>query len=159
MNIVKEWFEEAYGELRVHSIPHEEFVIYKGIRVSMHTHILDKEHCLSDSDVQYSIVDANRSDGYPELVDKDRATLELYGFIEGCDIIGHNRDLKNIQKLNSRVVLLYEKRRKYEVELPRNERLNLKRIRNINVNVKILLDQMFLHNIRAKQFKIKYNTN
>ena len=157
MNIVKEWFEEACKKLKVHDIPHEAFVIYKGIRVSRRTHILSDEPIISDSDVQYSIVDVNRNDGYPPLTSEDEFVIKLHGFIEGCDIIGYNRDLKNIQKLKNKAELLYEKRRKFENELPVNKRLNLKRIRNINVNVRILLDQMFLHNIRVEQFKIKYN--
>jgi hypothetical protein len=140
------WFYEAHSILknRVFTTPSEVFIIYKGIRIS-------------EDEEGFHIKNARGElDDYEDIHSHDILTLSEHGFVKGCDYLCYNRDLEEITRLESEIVRLIDKRKKFKAELPKNARLNKKRIRNINKNVRILSDEIFFRKVRSNQFKIKY---
>ena len=83
--------------------------------------------------------------------------LEGKDFILGVDQISHKLTLEKIGLCRKRAERFYSKRKKANRDMQKDVRLNEKRIRNININIDILVDQIFLYQSRVNQFNKKYN--
>ncbi len=151
MNIIKEWYSEAELQCPVHDINKETFIIRRGFRLTR-----------NKSDESYRIQDIRRDENYSSVSESDLAELTSRGFIKGCDYIGFNRDTKESLRLKKLIETLYSRRKKITKLLKRRmikeERLrNEKRVRNINKNIDIYVDQIFLYKSQIEQFNNKYN--
>ena len=150
-NKIRCWYNEAIKHCREHSTAKENFIIYKGFKISC---------CVNSRlGVKFGFIlrDVRKSDNYSDVSEKDLKELNDRGFIAGCDHLSYIRDNEAIKKLTLSVEMMYAKTKKAKKELPKNKRLNLKRIRCLKVNIDIVIDQMFIHKIRIEQFNSKYN--
>lgn len=139
---IEKWFKEAQNLVRTFETLDGKFVIYKGFKIS------------NKGDTFY-IQDSRFSNMYGEVSKQDLNKFLKMGFIAGADLISLERDSKRILSYKRRAELLYDKRKKFEKELPKNKTLNEKRIRNINRRIDEYVDLMFFYEVRVKQFNIK----
>ena len=140
------WFEEASKVLEVFDFKREQAIIYKGFKLSKYL------------DGTYSLKDGRTDDeDYVGLSPDDLNKLEGKDFILGVDQISHKLTLEKIGLCRKRAERFYSKRKKANRDMQKDVRLNEKRIRNININIDILVDQIFLYQSRVNQFNKKYN--
>lgn len=144
MSEIQIWFEEAKKEALVFNVLEDEFVIYKGFK-------------LTNGDSGYVLEDTRFSNMYTPVTKTSMEKFRTHGFVKGADIISFERNTKRVESFKRRAELLYDKRRKFKKELPKNKRLNEKRIRNINKRIEEFIDHMFLFKSRIQQFNNKYN--
>jgi hypothetical protein len=140
------WFEGASKVLEVFDFKREQAIIYKGFKLSKYL------------DGTFSIKDGRTDDeDYVGVNKEDLNKLEGKDFILGIDQISHKLTLEKIRDCTKKAEKFYSKRRKANREMQKDVRLNQKRIRNININIDILVDQIFLYQSRVNQFNNKYN--
>lgn len=145
MKKIESWFEEAKQQCPLFETLNENFIIYKGFKI------------FKPFDGKVQIVDARYGNMYTNVSKTSLSYFEKFGFIKGADIISHKRDVKRVETYKSKTAKLYDKRRRFKKELPKNKRLNEKRIRNINKKIATNVDLIFYYSTRIEQFKIKYN--
>lgn len=140
----KMWYEEASKSLITYTIKGEKVIFYKAFRLSK-----------SQEDV-FNILYI-RGEEYRPPNKTEVKVLDELGFIEGCNVLRYRSDVSKIEKHTKRIELLYSRKKKYfklasqNIEKEKNE----KRVRNIDINVDILADEIALYRIRSKQVKIK----
>lgn len=142
---IQGWYEEAIKDHKVFNTVKESFVIYRGFRIS------------KDIDNQFEIKDVRLDDNYTNITRSSHSQLRSRGFTEGCDYVSVGRARIGVAKLRNTIERMYAKRKKFKSLIRKDKRLNEKRIKNINKNVGILVDQIFLYNTRINQFNLKYN--
>jgi len=142
----RQWYGEAKAILPVHKFPDKDFIIYKGFKLT------------SFHNGKYLIEDTRSSENYGKPLTKDLSIMNLKGFIKGCDEISYKNNLSNIVSTTKRIELLYSRRKKYRRKIKEGSEIqkNEKRVRNINKNIDILADRIFMYKTRVKQFKSKY---
>ena len=145
MSDIKRWYEEVAQVTKIHETISEEFVVYKGFKLSK---LLDGS---------YIIKDTRFSNMYSNVSDNVMKQFEKLGIIKGIDTIGFERDKRRVESYKRRTGRLYDKRIKFKKELPKNKRLNEKRIRNINKRISDFVDLIFYYDTRVKQYNSKYN--
>lgn len=146
MENLKIWFKQVQNLVRTFKTYNNEFVIYKGFKIT-------------NRNGDYFIEDTRFSNMYGNVTKHDLDKFNKLGFIKGVDRVGFERDTKRIELYKKKAELLYDKRRKFIKELPKNKTLNEKRIRNLNIRVDEYIDLMFFYEVRVKQFNIKYKQN
>lgn len=146
-NEIQIWFEEASKVLRVFDFKREQAIIHKGFKLSQYP------------DGTYKIKDARFEDDYSEVKPSELSEIREKGFIRGVDEISHRLTIKRLNAYTKRVETFYAKRKKAQREMQKDVRLNKKRIRNINKNIDILIDQIFLCRTRISQFNNKYKSS
>jgi hypothetical protein len=146
MDNIYNWFKQARNLTRTFNTLDSKFLIYKGFK-------------LTERDGEFFIQDVRLSNMYSEVSRKDMATIINLGFIKGVDTISFERDSKRVDAYKKRTELLYDRRKKFTKELPKNRTLNEKRIRNINLKIEEYIDLMFFYQVRIKQFNIKNKKN
>lgn len=144
MKNIREYYEEVSQMTTEHLLNGTNFVIYKGFKLS------------KTGDNNYKIEDVRFSNMYSPLTNKDKEVIQRDGIIKGADTISYRRDKRRIKSYTKRTERLYNKRRRFERELPSDKRLNEKRIRNINLLIDEFLNMKFFYEVRVEQFKIKY---
>lgn len=147
MNEIQGWFEEASALTSVFKVLNDEFIIYKGFKITKNefgTYILE---------------DTRFSNMYAPVNSSNYNTFKKLGFIKGADSISYARDIERVETYKKRTGILYDKRKRCKDELPKNKRLNEKRIRNINKKVQEYVDLIFFYQTRVKQFNFKYSNN
>lgn len=145
MNKLKEWFDEASKMDKVFSVGDEDFIIYKGFKITQER----DGHC--------KIQDTRFSNMYTSITKTCLKMFEDIGFIKGADTISLARNIQRVETYKKKTGLLYDKRRRCKNELPTNTRINEKRIRNINTRIQDYVDLIFLYQTRIQQFNFKYN--
>jgi hypothetical protein len=146
MDNIYKWFKQAMNYTRTFKTLDSRFTIYKGFK-------------LTETDEGFSIQDVRFSNMYSEVSKKDMNTIIELGFIRGVDTISFERDTKRVESYKRRTEILYDKKKKFTKELPKNRALNEKRIRNIDIKIEEFIDLMFFYQVRIKQFNIKNNKN
>jgi hypothetical protein len=146
MDNIYEWFKQAINSSRIFKTLDSRFIIYKGFK-------------LTEKDGEFFIQDVRFSNMYSEVSKKDMDTIINLGFIKGVDAIGFSRDVKRVQSYIRRTEVMYDKRKKFNKELPKNRTLNEKRIKNINIKIEEFVDLIFFYQVRIKQFNTKNNKN
>ena len=144
-NEIQIWFEEAEKREKVFSNLHDEFVIYKGFKITKNRF------------GTYMLQDVRFSNMYAPSNEKCYKIFKDLGFIKGADSISFERDVKRVAFYKRKTEQLYDKRRRCKKEMPKDKRLNEKRIRNINKKIKEYVDLIFFYETRIKQFNSKYN--
>jgi hypothetical protein len=143
MDNVEKWFKEVEGVTPIHETKGGTFIIYKGFKISFIEGV-------------YHMYDVRFSNLYTSVVQKDLNLFSKHGFIKGADIINYNRNSKRVLSYKKRTEILYDKRAKFKKEMPKNPKLNQKRIKNINIRIRDYVDQMFLYQNRIQDFNNKY---
>ena len=146
MNIIEQWYNEASKVTTIFRSTSNEFIIYKGFKIA-------------SNEEGYIIQDVRFSNLYEEVNKKDYDTLVELGFTKGVDYISYQRNLRRVESYKRRAELLYDKRRKFKKELPKNKKLNEKRIRNLNRRIEDFIDHIFFYKTKIKQYEIKYKLN
>lgn len=141
------WFDEAKDVLRVHNFDKEQAIFYKGFRLSV------------DSEGQLSIQDIRFDDDYQEVKTKELEEISEKGFIRGVDEINQRLSERRLKACIKKVETYYAKKKRAKREMHKDVRLNKKRIRNLDKNIDIVVDEILLHRMRISQFNSKYNKN
>jgi hypothetical protein len=144
-NEIQVWFKEASNVSTIYEFNKEDAIIYKGFKLSSYL------------DGTYQIKDARFEDNYSDVKPVELLEIRSKGFIKGVDDISHRLTKQRLASYKKRVESFYSKRKKAKREMSKDVRLNKKRIRNINKNIDILVDEMFLCHSRINQFNNKYN--
>ena len=143
--MIEEWYKEALDRgLKVFKFGNLKCIFYKGFKITK---------SLDDIFIQ----DIRKSNMYNDLSKSDFKLMKKKGFIRGADDSCYFRDLRRIKSYTAKVERMYEKRKKFKKQFNKNPRLNEKRIRNLNRNIDVLVDQLFVFQVRVKQYEEKYN--
>ena len=144
MNEIQRWFKEAEKVARTFSGLNDEYVIYKGFKIIK----LGSKYIIQD--VRFSNL------GNP-VSEEDYSKFRVLGFIKGADYINYNRDTLRVQSYKQRTEALYTKNRRLLKELPKDRKINEKRIRRNKIKIDDYINQILFYQVRIKQFNIKYN--
>lgn len=145
MDNIQRWYNEVKNITRIFEVNDDEFIIYKGFKI---TSPLEGDPFIED--VRFGNI-------YSNITQQDCDTFKTLGFIQGADTIGNTRDIQRVESYRKRTRTLYQKRKKFRKELPKDKRLNEKRIRNINIKIAEFVDLIFFYETKVKQFNNKYN--
>lgn len=146
MSTIERWWTEAKEVTPVHKTYNSEFLIYKGFKIS-----------LVEDDL--SILDVRFSNMYRSVHEEYLSAFTKHGFIKGADLISLERDTKRVEFYQKETEKLYDKRAKFSKQLPKNKKLNEKRIKNINLKIDEYIDLIFLYKVKVQQLTLKYNKN
>ena len=145
MSETQEWYEEALLGCKVFTTLDENFIIYKGFKIA------------KPFEGDYEIKDARYSNMYTRPSSVSLSHFREFGFIKGADVISYKRDVKRLESYKKRTARLYDKRKKFKAQLPKDKKLNEKRIRNINRKIGEFVDLIFYYDTRIKHYNNKYN--
>lgn len=144
MNNVEQWYNEASELVNVHTDGDNKFLIYKGFKIEK-------------SETGYKAWDVRHSEFYSVIKQEDLNYFLKFGFIKGADYVNYFRNKVLIDDYNTTIKALYEKKLNSQKELPKNRKLNEKRIRVANEKIDYYGDLIMLLQSRNKYLKIKYN--
>lgn len=144
---MQRWFDEASNVLRVHNFKDGSAIFYKGFKLSC------------DSKNNFKILDIRFSDDYQEVKPKELEEIRGQGFIRGVDEINQRLSQKRLKACIKKVETYYSKKKRAKRDMHKDVRLNKKRIRNLDKNIDIVVDEILLHRMRISQFNNKYNKN
>lgn len=144
MSNVEEWFVEASKKVNVHKDEDGLFLIYKGFKIS-------------EQGGKFRIQDVRHFEFYSPVKTSDYVMFLNHGFIKGVDYVNYFRNKELIDDYNTKIKALYEKKSNSQKELPKNKKLNEKRIRVANEKIDYYSDLILLLQSRNKYLKIKYN--
>jgi len=149
MDIRKDWYKSATLVGREYVLPLKSFVIYKGIKIT------------SLESGSFTLEETRYKDDYEELGGKKLKQIETHGFKRGCDILSWNYNQSMVDKSIKTVEKMYSKRNRFTRELTQGkaEVKNTKRIKNLNINIGIVVNDLWLYKFRVEQFEKKYNLN
>lgn len=139
------WFDDVSNVLRVHDFNNESAIFYKGFKLSR------------DFKNNFKIVDTRFDDDYQEVKPKELEEIREKGFIRGVDEINQRLSQKRLKACIKKVETYYAKKKRAKREMHKDVRLNKKRIRNLDKNIDIVVDEILLHRMRISQFNNKYN--
>ena len=144
MNKLKDWYGDALNFTNEHTFRGGTFIMYKGFKIT-------KE----DKEGTYEIVLTRESEFYQSISKRHLRVLNRHGFIKGCDRISLAYHTDEIVRLKKYVVEMYGKRGTAKRLMSQDVRLNTKRVKLLNNNISIALDQVFMHQSKISQLKRK----
>ena len=144
MSNVEKWFYEALSTVNVHKDMRGVFLIYKGFKISK-------------QEGEFRIQEVRSSEFYSSVNSKDYAILLKHGFLQGVDQINYFRNKILINDYKTKIKALYERKLNSQKKLPKNRKLNEKRIRVAEVKIDYYNDLILLLQSRNKYLKIKYS--
>ena len=140
MDILRKWYEESVGTLKVFTVLGKTFILHKGFKLTQ------------TDEGKYHIEDVRKNDFYSEVTKKDFTVIKEYGFIKGVALLMYRRDKRRCAYYKGKIEKLYTDRAHYKKILNTNKVFYSKKIRNANDNIHNCLDLMFLYESRVKQY-------
>ena len=145
--MLEDWFKECVDNKRInlYKDKESEFFIYKGFK-------------LDNTNDGIILLDVRFNDFYDPVGKRDFNKLKKLGFVKGCDLIMHQRDIKRVKRYKITLESLYTERKVLEdkAQYPRSRALAVKKLRKLKSDLQDNIDLLFFYDARREQMKIKY---